>query len=547
MAESSDERAYELGITSGKVVDVNDPLQRGRIKVFCPTYGDVASEIEHIPWASYCAPFAGVSVNPTTGPDEDTTGGVMSYGTWAIPDVGATALVTLVDGLPNRRVWIGCLQGDYFTHTMPHGRFKADSKVPLSSTEKEVEPLASNAREAFNNNVDSYEYGTRIIDRQVSAISAESIGTAVTYSEEPDDIDFNIDRSDGKSTKFTQGYSNNRSSIYSTTTPGRHSSVMDDDPQNSRIRFRTATGHQVILDDTNERIYIGTALGNTWIEIDGKGTIDIYSSEDTSIHSDGDLNLSAGKSVRIAGAKGIHLASGKDIRMHSKESTHVRSDGDLKMHSPNTVSEVDGDLAFKVGGKVSIKSDSVAIETDGNINLKATDLMIKTNGYNFNGTGINVVGELGAGTNVIANGNVFGSDCISPLRSLNAHEHFYIAPKIPEPPPSTIGTTFPSFPSGATSTPTVIGAPDTAADDEAKELPAYLVSRSPTHEPFPRSYLNKDETDKEQAGESSLELFDKLNVDNIATVTEYGYDDPNVGRKSDQRSIDFDRNEKWRR
>ena len=546
--DSAGETPLSYGITTGEVIDSNDPEQKGRIKIYCPAYGDIRAQADHIPWASYCAPFAGITVDATAGPEEDTTGGVMSYGTWAIPNIGAIALVMLIDGLPNRRVWVGCLPGEYFQHTMPHGRYLSDSKVPLSSTEQPIEPLATNMNEAFSSKIESYEYGTRVIDRQVAAIKPENIGDTVRYSEISDERNFVIERSNGQNTEFNQGYSaSGRSSIYSTTTPGLHSWSMDDDPNNCRIRLRTATGHQIIMDDTNERIYVGTAKGNTWIEIDEKGTIDIYSSEDTSIRTDGDLNLSAGKSIRMAAQNGIHMASGSEIRMHSAESMHIRSDGDLKIHSPNTVSEIDGDLAFKVGGKVSLKAKSLAIETSENVNVLATDLIIKTNGYNFDGSGINVLTELGAGTNVIANGLVFASDVLSPTRSLNIHEHFYTAPKIPETPPFTIQPTMPSFPTGGTSSPSITADPTAPADDAADELPAYFNSRTPTHEPFPRSYLDKEMTDKEEAGESTLDLFERVNVDDISSISEYDYDDPNVGKRSDQRSVDFERNEKWRR
>jgi uncharacterized protein (DUF2345 family) len=86
------------------------------------------------------------------------------------------------------------------------------------------------------------------------------------------------------------------------------------------MRFRTTAGHQIILDDTNERIYVSTAKGKSWIELDENGTINVYSdsklnitgNNDVNIHSNENLNLSAAKRVNIVSEQGsIQLSANK--------------------------------------------------------------------------------------------------------------------------------------------------------------------------------------------------------------------------------------------
>ena len=102
--------------------------------------------VTSLPWAMYCSPFAGTLSCGTRGPnpEKSVTEGTVSYGTWMIPKVGAQAFVMCLDGNPMYRVWLGCLPGQFLTHTMPMGRFFSEgTEGPFSSTEKTIEPLTT--------------------------------------------------------------------------------------------------------------------------------------------------------------------------------------------------------------------------------------------------------------------------------------------------------------------------------------------------------------------------------------------------------------------
>lgn len=312
-------------ISSGLIVDTNDPQGRGRIKVYCQAYGDLPdTPCENLPWCNYITPFGGMvnTINRGTE-DSPTTEGTVAYGMWAIPKVGSEAVIMCLNGDSANRVYIGCLPPKYAEHTMPHGRYIKDStgkySTPMTSTEKPIQPLASNTQKAFGAtaSTNAPEYLTRSADVGVTGLNKQFIDNKVTQSKIADTSSGYKQSRINPDRKFNANGSNYDSQIYSFTTPGFHAWSMDDSVDNCRIRIRSACGHNVIIDDTNERIYINTAEGNNWIELDQDGSIDIYSSQSISINSDANINLNAKKSIRLH-AENLYFNAENDIALTSK-------------------------------------------------------------------------------------------------------------------------------------------------------------------------------------------------------------------------------------
>ena len=53
-------------------------------------------------------------------------------------------------------------------------------------------------------------------------------------------------------------------------------------PHNELIRLRTRTGHQILLHNSEDLIYIGNAKGTSWIELSSDGKIDIFAEDSIS-------------------------------------------------------------------------------------------------------------------------------------------------------------------------------------------------------------------------------------------------------------------------
>ena len=418
-------------MTVGIVVDTNDPQQMGRIRVACPAWGEsVEAEDNHasIPWAMYASPFAGVTSGITKGPNGESTDDLMAYGMWSIPKVGASVIVSCIDGDPRMRIWLACLYNQHTPHTMPHGRYVEDG--PTAHNDTRIDPLHTNYQKAFDFSFDKPEAKTRALDYSVAAVDQGNLEAA------------EIDTPDAKG-EIRQGYGESRidperefpettqknydSQVTSITTPGFHAFSMDDRPENCRVRMRTTSGHQISMDDTNERIYIMTAQGKNWIQIDQNGEIDIYSEKTVSVRAKEDINLSSDKTVRIQGTEGIHF----------------KSDGEIRMESG-------GDLHTTVGGKLQVKTGSDSLITSGG------GFHVSASGdVNLGGSNINLDGasasNISAGTGV----NLKGGSMVSVTGSaiqLN-------------------------------------GPPAQAADspESASPEPAFVPSRNPSHEPWIRS------------------------------------------------------------
>lgn len=379
-------------ITLGIVVDTNDPQQMGRVRAVCQRWGDsFDSEVTMIPWAVYSTPFGGAVSVGTRGPGIDDVNGAAAYGMWAVPKVGAQVLVMCIDSDPNQRVYIGCVYDQFVPHTLPHGRFMYDDHPnldntitpsgPYSSTEQPIEPTWTNMRQAFGNKTNpNFEWRTRGADYTAAAVDLENLSS--TRSAVADDKDY---ESDGW--KSRQGYQTSRvdptaptsltprnldSMVYSFTSPGFHSLSMDDRIENSRIRLRTTAGHQIIMDDTNERIYIATARGENWIEMDQAGNIDVFTTSKLNIRAQGSINMTSDEDIRMTAKKGIHMVSHESINLQATQDVHVLAQQNIRLQSTASTLLTSGDTMEMLSGS------NLNLTSGLNINHSASGDIIQT-------------------------------------------------------------------------------------------------------------------------------------------------------------------------
>lgn len=284
-------------IVEGVVLDSSDPQQEGRLKVWCPAVDGDNYSIEALPWATYVSPLAGQTLDYPGGSSAQPTLGFHSYGFWAIPKVGAAVLVGFLYGDVNRRFYLGSYFSTHGNRSLPTGRNRPDrAKAPVSDTFDPVEPQTSNLNAQFGGNLDAPQARTRgAYERQVAQ---------------------DKDVKDG-----AEGYqkgvleSGLDPQTYCLTTPGRHVILFQDHPTTARLRLKSAEGHQVILDDANERIYVSTSHGKTWLELDKDGHVHLYGAASVSIGAGGDVNLAANGSVNIAAGGNLNLSAGGSARL----------------------------------------------------------------------------------------------------------------------------------------------------------------------------------------------------------------------------------------
>jgi uncharacterized protein (DUF2345 family) len=110
------------------------------------------------------------------------------------------------------------------------------------------------------------------------------------------------------------------SQMVALTTPGRHAILLSDVMENCRMRFKTTAGSQILIDDTNERIYVSSARGRNWVELDeGTGQINVYAASKVNIHAENDINLRSEANINISAKKRINIESDeRGINMQAK-------------------------------------------------------------------------------------------------------------------------------------------------------------------------------------------------------------------------------------
>lgn len=517
-------------LTIGTVVATNDPQQMGRVKIVCPHWGDSFKHaIADLPWATYVSPFGGQTSTLPRGPENDTSMGEVAYGMWAIPKIGTQVVVMCIDGDPRMRVYLGCIFNQLTTHTMPHGRFMYDDSPglpegdshplgPFTSREQPIEPLHTNLRQAFNNTQDpNYEFRTRGADYQVSGVRVDSLN--YVGSNVQDDINAVYD---GWSS--TQGYGVNRvnsttdsehtdkrydSVTYSVVTPGFHAFSMDDRQENCRIRVRTTSGHQIIMDDTNERIYIATAKGNNWIEMDQNGNIDMFTTGRFSVRSNQEINFTSDKTIRFWAQDGIHMyAANGDIRLDTPNA-------DIATNSQNV--EIKANIDVNVGAQnLNLDISSSAKLTGSTVDVNASGGGLKLTGstvdVNASGGDLKLTGSGGVDIKGQSHVNCTASSTnvsISPGQTTLDAAIVNVGGAV------ALAADVPGTPASAASSAASASAPNAQ--------PAWWTNKIPDHEPYARV----------------------LTANDLSHLPEFSYTDPQVGRS--ERGTAIPRGQYWRR
>jgi len=403
----------DKGVVIG-VVKVNaHPTRSGTIMVFVPTYSDQAREDDKTQWRSvkYATPFySRTALTNDKGTLENRPGNnfvsVKNTGgfTFPAPDIGTKVLCVFPEGRNSDGFWFACAPDTYMMQSLPESS---------ASTNFEKNPdLVRNAKAPtleFNDDPNAGADVGKIANflQPKRALDVHTAGFLKSQGLDEDEI------RGLTSSSFTR---ETPSEIVGVSTKGRrttaagqpieatginkklsagddlsiqeaagvegraarkkgHALVLDDgdiEGNNNLMRFRTAAGHQVLLHDTENLIYIGNAQGTAWVQLDAKGQVDVYSqtsinlrSSNINMHADGAIKMHAGSTIQLVAGSNLHLEGRSMANLYSdKGPAFMYGGGGIHIKSGKTTNiQAASSMNLKAGGVIAIQGSCVALQS----------------------------------------------------------------------------------------------------------------------------------------------------------------------------------------
>lgn len=153
---------------------------------------------------------------------------------------------------------------------------------------------------------------------------------------------------------------------------GGHTLVMDDGDVIGRdqlIRIRSSLGHQILMSDDGQTLFIIHSNGQSYIELGKEGTVDVYSTNSINLRTQGDLNLHADRHININATKELRL-KGEIIVVDSEKEFSHRVGTDYKLFVLGAMtSKVNGAMSFASQDDASLASTSITYINGSKINL----------------------------------------------------------------------------------------------------------------------------------------------------------------------------------
>ena len=405
----------------------------------------------------YLSPFYGVTSLRFEGTNSGDFNDVQkSYGMWMIPpDIGTRVMVIFIDGDPNQGYWFGCVQDIYQNHMVPgiaaskqvvltpeQERKYGTDFLPVAEFNKQTQDLSISNPNKIGKPV--HPFADRLLAQGLLLDTVRGVTTSGARREVPSQV-FGIstpgplDKSAGAK-KGLVGYEEKRSVPVSRL--GGTTFVMDDgddNGQNELVRIRTRTGHQILMHNSQDLIYIANSKGTAWIEMTSNGKIDIFANDSVSIHSEYDFNFRADRDINLEAGRNINIRALKNMETNVTGHYFLIVDEDSKISIKKDKDETVGqDYKLTVGQDLhhSVASDTLQT-TGGQFNVKAggqyreTASQIHMNGPTADTASSAVVPPLISTYNLPnrkqnagwANGNFYKSDNInSIMQRVPTHE-----------------------------------------------------------------------------------------------------------------------------
>jgi len=361
----------------------------GELRVYIPDLAgpnklDYTLPGDYYDKVSYASPFYGRTYGTDSQklPDDPATSG-QSYGMWMVPpDIGSMVLVTFIAGMRNRGYWFACVYNGPSHHMVPGlarnigpntdvpgpeliNQVGSDSNLPVAEA---ITTQSTAFTDLINVNRQPQEVQSAILIAQ--GLDRDKIRGAISSSsmrEVPSQV-YGISTPGPSATKTAQIAAIPEAVV---NRRGGHSFVMDDGDANGvdqLIRLRTSGGHQILMNDTEQIIYIASATGHQWMEFSADGSINIYGETGFNLRSKGAINLHSDSTINM---------NAKSIIMHGSAAISATSDGSFSAYGSSSASMTAGGGVSMSGATASVKGTGiVGISAGGICSVNGSLLML---------------------------------------------------------------------------------------------------------------------------------------------------------------------------
>ncbi len=413
----------EAGPFIAKVISNADPTYMGSLEVqLIREVGSEADATATLRTVKYLNPFYGVTnIDYVSADPEDYNNTQKSHGMWMVPpEPGTLVIVIFVGGLPHKGYWLGCVQEENMNFMIPG---YAATKFKIKGQEERV-PVAEYNKIARGSTLDptkilkaEHPFATTLKDQGLLKDDTRGITSSSARRESPSSV-FGVStpgpidkRSGAKKGKVGKKESKIVNAFVSRL--GGSSFVMDDGddkflrkksasegppeyaaveqkqtggdvtkPHNELIRIRTRTGHQILLHNSEDLIYIGNSRGTSWIELSSDGKIDIYAEDSISVHTAQDLNFYAERDINMQAGRNFNTKVAGEMHTHVVKDNILIVDANQKIRVKQDV-----DISYDQKFKHHVKQD-VNIKFDAKyLHKVASDYDLNVGGHNYQTSG----------------------------------------------------------------------------------------------------------------------------------------------------------------
>ena len=362
--------------------------------------------------AKYMTPFYGVTSQSSTSYNPDFKNTQKSYGMWMIPpDIGTTVIVLFALSDPKYGYWIGCVPEEGMNFMLPglaatqqviedtkttdakrapvgeHNKKLNDGNIPDTTKIKKAQhPMAETLNTQGLLKDDTRGITTSSARREVPSMvfgistpgPVDKAGPQGQVGPEEDPLLIPVNRLGGSTFVMDDGDDKFLRKTLASSGPPDYARTennerdgLADIPHNELVRIRTRTGHQILLHNSEDLIYIGNASGTTWIELTSNGKIDIFAEDSISIHTKNDLNIRADRDVNIEAGRNFNVVSSNNTHIEAGANIETLAAVDTKVNSGGNSNINSGTEHRETAGKIYMNSASKAELTEA---LKTFDL-----------------------------------------------------------------------------------------------------------------------------------------------------------------------------